>query len=271
MLWRLLERHGGQPGRVVGAPGRLLQLHCQHCGWTDVWQKIENFTEASNPQDANWPTYVGEFSLAVTERQKYLNGGFHTPYVPPDVRDLSFDENADDRVIRKINIRPVSLLVLITTATGTASLMSTSISWEVTSSLRLMHSSMEIRWGLSHVECLFKQSFIIYAVTQNTLISPQNKHEMFRIPGSWLDDVDNEDGGPVRPGVGLHHAVGEGGDPGKPLWEGNLLFLHCWGSVKDQHPETQSSKFTQFIVKILRGPLQSSFKLPWKTNKLSLM
>ena len=71
---------------------------------------------------------MGEFSLAVTECQKYLNGGFHTPYVPPDVRDLSFDENADDRVMRKLNIRPVSLLVLITTATGTASPMSTSIS-----------------------------------------------------------------------------------------------------------------------------------------------
>ena len=40
----------------------------------------------SHGQDANWPTYVGEFSLAVTECQKYLNGGFHTPYVPPDVR-----------------------------------------------------------------------------------------------------------------------------------------------------------------------------------------
>ena len=46
------------------------------------------------------------------------------------------------------------------------------------------------------------------------------------MPGSRLDDVDNEDGGPVRPGVGLHHAVGEGGDPGKPLREGNLLLLH---------------------------------------------
>ena len=87
-----------------------------------------NIFQHSNPQDANWPTYVGEFSLAVTECQKYLNGGFHTPYVPPDVRDLSFDENSDDRVMRKLNIRPVSLLVLITTATGTASLMSTSIS-----------------------------------------------------------------------------------------------------------------------------------------------
>ena len=87
-----------------------------------------NIFQHSNPQDANWPTYVGEFSLAVTECQKYLNGGFHTPYVPPDVRDLLFDENADDRVMRKLNIRPVSLLVLITTATGTASLMSTSIS-----------------------------------------------------------------------------------------------------------------------------------------------
>ena len=41
----------------------------------------------SNGQDANWPTYVGEFCLAVTECQKYLNGGFHTPYVPPDVRN----------------------------------------------------------------------------------------------------------------------------------------------------------------------------------------
>ena len=46
------------------------------------------------------------------------------------------------------------------------------------------------------------------------------------MPGSWLDDVDNEDGGPVRPGVGLHHALGEGGDPGKPLREGNLLLIH---------------------------------------------
>ena len=81
------------------------------------------------------------------------------------------------------------------------------------------------------------------------------------MPGSWLDDVDNEDGGPVRPRVGLHHALGEGGDPGKPLREGNLLLLHR-GSVKDQHLETQSRKFTQFIVKILRGPLQPSFKLP---------
>ena len=46
------------------------------------------------------------------------------------------------------------------------------------------------------------------------------------MPGSWLDDVDNEDGGTVRPRVGLHHAVGEGGDPGKPLREGNLLLIH---------------------------------------------
>ena len=46
------------------------------------------------------------------------------------------------------------------------------------------------------------------------------------MPGSRLDDVDNEDGGPVRPGVGLHHAAGEGGDPGEPLREGNLLLFH---------------------------------------------
>ena len=26
--------------------------------------------------------------MAVTECQKYLNGGFHTPYAPPDVRNL---------------------------------------------------------------------------------------------------------------------------------------------------------------------------------------
>ena len=44
--------------------------------------------------------------------------------------------------------------------------------------------------------------------------------------GSRLDDVDNEDGGSVCARVGLHHAVGEGGDPGKPLREGNLLLLH---------------------------------------------
>ena len=43
--------------------------------------------------------------------------------------------------------------------------------------------------------------------------------------GSGLDDVDDEDGGSVRPGVGLHHAAGEGGDPGEPLREGNLLLF----------------------------------------------
>ena len=40
-----------------------------------------------------------------------------------------------------------------------------------------------------------------------------------RHTGSRLDDVDDEDGGSVRPGVGLHHAAGEGGDPGEPLRE----------------------------------------------------
>ena len=29
---------------------------------------------------------TGEFSLAVTECQKYLNGGFADPYVPPDAK-----------------------------------------------------------------------------------------------------------------------------------------------------------------------------------------
>jgi len=33
------------------------------------------------------PTFTGEFCLAVTDCQKYLNGGFHTPYVPPDASE----------------------------------------------------------------------------------------------------------------------------------------------------------------------------------------
>jgi len=41
----------------------------------------------TNTASAEWPTYVGEFSLAVTDCQKYLNGGFSTPYVPPDASE----------------------------------------------------------------------------------------------------------------------------------------------------------------------------------------
>ena len=42
----------------------------------------------SNLEGAYWPTYVGEFSLATTDCQKYLNGGYSTPYLPPDVSML---------------------------------------------------------------------------------------------------------------------------------------------------------------------------------------
>merc|ERR1712059_165560 len=36
-----------------------------------------------------WQHPAGEFSLAVTDCQKYLNGGFHTPYVPPDASEAA--------------------------------------------------------------------------------------------------------------------------------------------------------------------------------------
>merc|ERR1712004_137078 len=54
-------------------------------GWSAHLDASCNYI--ANTADANWPTYVGEFSLAVTECQKYLNGGFHTPYVPPDASE----------------------------------------------------------------------------------------------------------------------------------------------------------------------------------------
>ena len=34
-----------------------------------------------------YPVFTGEFSLAVTDCQKYLQGGFVTPYDPPGSSD----------------------------------------------------------------------------------------------------------------------------------------------------------------------------------------
>jgi len=56
-------------------------------GWARHLEAACAYT--SNLEGANWPTYVGEFSLAVTDCQKYLNGGFHTPYVPPDASEAA--------------------------------------------------------------------------------------------------------------------------------------------------------------------------------------
>ena len=71
-------------------------------------------------------------------------------------------------------------------------------------------------------------------VTLMTPVSVYTKELFYNTAANWhmrhtvsgLDDVDDEDGGSVRPGVGLHHAAGEGGDPGEPLREGNLLLFH---------------------------------------------
>merc|ERR1712168_449170 len=38
---------------------------------------------AADQVEATWPTFNGEFCLSLTDCTKYLNGGFHTPYVPP--------------------------------------------------------------------------------------------------------------------------------------------------------------------------------------------
>merc|ERR1712168_40314 len=50
-------------------------------GW---WNHIEASCSAHQDNiNATWPTFTGEFSLAVTDCQKYLNGGYSTPYIPP--------------------------------------------------------------------------------------------------------------------------------------------------------------------------------------------
>ena len=67
--------------------------------------------------------------------------------------------------------------------------------------------------------------------------------------GSGLDDVDDEDGGSVRPGVGLHHAAGEGGDPGEPLREGNLLlFRSTVKNIQASVVQENSLSFCQNVV-----------------------
>jgi hypothetical protein len=58
-------------------------------GWGRHLEAACGYT--ANLEGALWPTYVGEFCLAVTDCQKYLNGGFSTPYVPPDVGKTRFD------------------------------------------------------------------------------------------------------------------------------------------------------------------------------------
>ena len=71
-----------------------------------------------------------------------------------------------------------------------------------------------------------------------------------RHTGSGLDDVDDEDGGPVRPRVGLHHAAGEGGDPGEPLREGNLLLFHSTvKNIQASVVQANSLSFCQNVVK----------------------
>merc|ERR1711936_175875 len=50
-------------------------------GW---WNHIDASCRTHEENiNATWPTFCGEFSLAVTDCQKYLNGGYTTPYIPP--------------------------------------------------------------------------------------------------------------------------------------------------------------------------------------------
>merc|ERR1711970_478837 len=50
-------------------------------GW---WNHIDASCRTHEENiNATWPTFCGEFSLAVTDCQKYLNGGYSTPYIPP--------------------------------------------------------------------------------------------------------------------------------------------------------------------------------------------
>jgi len=50
-------------------------------GWGNHLKEICKYHNEDNGRTL--PTFTGEFSLAVTDCQKYLNGGFRTPYVPP--------------------------------------------------------------------------------------------------------------------------------------------------------------------------------------------
>merc|ERR1711915_154368 len=47
--------------------------------WTHLDASCAGYVENIN---ATWPTFTGEFSLAVTDCQKYLTGGYRTPYDP---------------------------------------------------------------------------------------------------------------------------------------------------------------------------------------------
>lgn len=78
-----------------GFEGISVDMHLYQCFggfWNDQadqpngwWVHLnESCRYHEDVASATWPTFTGEFCLAVTDCQKYLNGGFHTPYVPPD-------------------------------------------------------------------------------------------------------------------------------------------------------------------------------------------
>jgi len=83
-----------------GYQGISVDMHIYQCFggyWNDLADSPEGWSDhlqascayKDEISQATWPTFTGEFCLAVTDCQKYLNGGFHTPYVPPDASEAA--------------------------------------------------------------------------------------------------------------------------------------------------------------------------------------
>jgi len=81
-----------------GYSGVSVDWHNYQC-FGDYWNQLADLPEgwvthleascsfADGVANYTLPTFTGEFCLAVTNCQKYLDGGFHTPYEPPSVSE----------------------------------------------------------------------------------------------------------------------------------------------------------------------------------------
>jgi len=90
----------GMMSEADGYSGVSVDQHIYQC-FGEYWNTIADLPEgwpihletscayANDAINHTLPTFTGEFCLAVTDCQKYLNGGFHTPYVPPDASEMA--------------------------------------------------------------------------------------------------------------------------------------------------------------------------------------